>query len=149
MAVVVVVGAVTVPALAQQRPQSFWPSEVASPPAFTAGSFHPADFAPPFAATAAAGDGKWIAVLDPDDPQAAPLAFKTTVHPDASSGLPQVAVVALDLERLDLTLVAGTVEPVSTTVPAAKRPGLVRKSSWRRCSPRSTAASVQSTVASA
>ena len=114
-------------ALAQQRPRSFWPAEAAAPPAFTSGDFLPAEFAPPFPTTAAAGDGKWLAVLDTEDPNAPPLAFKTTVHPDAVSSFPQVAVVALDLTRLDLTLVAGTLEPTSTAVPAARRPGVIPK----------------------
>src|SRR6185312_6070794 len=36
-----------------------------------------------------------------------------------------VAVVAIDLDRLGLSLVAGTVEPQSASVPKAERPGLV------------------------
>jgi hypothetical protein len=36
-----------------------------------------------------------------------------------------VAIVAVDLARLDLSLVAGTLEPASATVPPSERPGLV------------------------
>jgi hypothetical protein len=112
-------------ASAQQAPRSFWPAEVASPPKFTPGTFLPADFAPPFPDKTAPGDGKWLAVLDPDAPTAPPFAFKTTVHPDPKLGFMQVAVLALDLTRLEVTLVAGTLEPESTTKPPPRRPGVI------------------------
>jgi hypothetical protein len=47
------------------------------------------------------------------------------VHPDGKRSYAAVAVVAMDLSRLGLTLVAGTVEPQSATVAKSDRPGLV------------------------
>ena len=51
--------------------------------------------------------------------------YKTIVHPDARRSLAAVAVVAVDLERLGLRLVAGTIEPQSAAVPLSERPGVV------------------------
>ncbi len=80
-------------------------------------AFPPPAFEPPVARTAAPGDGTW-----------APLAtgmVKTIVHPHAFKRFLYVAVVAMDLSRLRVRLVAGTHEPESKTVPADHRPGLV------------------------
>jgi hypothetical protein len=53
--------------------------------------------------------------------------WKSLVHPDAKRGFAAVAVVALDLRRLELHLVAGAQEPASSKVPAERRPGVVPK----------------------
>jgi hypothetical protein len=50
---------------------------------------------------------------------------RTTVHPHPYKKDPVVIVVAMDLRHVDLVPVAGTEEPVSTTVPLERRPGLV------------------------
>jgi hypothetical protein len=54
----------------------------------------------------------------------APL-YRTTVHPDHVKPQVYVAVVAVDLQRVGLRFVAGTLEPKSATVPADHRPGVV------------------------
>jgi len=50
---------------------------------------------------------------------------RSTVHPHSIKGFAYVAVVAVDLRRVDLRLVAGTQEPESRVVPQDRRPGLV------------------------
>ena len=118
-------------------PRAFWEAPTAAPddpaPASlpiasnepVAPAFTPAPFAPPFPAVAGAADGQWLAVADPGAPGEPPRIYKTAVHPDSRRRYAAVAVVALDLERLDLTLVAGTIEPASAAVPSHLRPGLV------------------------
>ena len=54
-----------------------------------------------------------------------PVIYTTVIHPHKTSSLLEIAIAAIDLSRADLALVAGTDEPKSTTVPAAKRTGLV------------------------
>jgi hypothetical protein len=55
------------------------------------------------------------------------LLYRTTVHPERMRHDVYVAVVAIDLERVSLRFVAGTLEPKSETVPPEHRPGLVPK----------------------
>jgi hypothetical protein len=56
---------------------------------------------------------------------APPLLLQAVVHPDAIKSLVHAVVVAIDLRRVGVRLVAGTKEPISTTVPPEHRPGLV------------------------
>ena len=121
---------------ADAAPKQFWdqPDASAPPPApgfvsVTAdasvrAAFLPKAFDPPVAKVAGRTDGQWLAVADPDGP-GDPLFFKTLVHPDAKRSYAAVAVVAIDLARLNLSLAAGTVEPVSPVVSREQRPGLV------------------------
>jgi hypothetical protein len=51
--------------------------------------------------------------------------WKSLVHPDAKRGYAAVAVVAVDLRRTDLHLIAGSQEPASSTVPTEHRPGVI------------------------
>lgn len=55
----------------------------------------------------------------------APGVATTVVHPHPVKPFVYVNVVAMDRRKLDLTLVAGTVEPKSKDVPADHRPGLI------------------------
>jgi hypothetical protein len=80
--------------------------------------FPPAPFAAPFANVASQGDGTWMAMKEPG-------MAKSLVHPDPKRGFAAVAVVAIDLRKIDLRLVAGTSEPTSATVRHERRPGLV------------------------
>jgi hypothetical protein len=119
------------------RPKTFWEEPAASPgetpdpplpPDPTAGgapTFGPASFEPPVPSVAARGDGRWIAISDPRAPAGGPSMFKTVVHPDAGRSFAAVAVIALDLERMSLHTVAGTIEPQSADVLKADRPGVV------------------------
>jgi hypothetical protein len=89
-------------------------------------TFPPSPFAPPIAAVASEGDGSWIPVKD----SGSPVMFKTLVHPDPKRSFAAVAVVAVDLRRVDLHLVAGTQEPASDKVPADHRPGVIPKEAF-------------------
>ncbi|WP_437803472.1 phosphodiester glycosidase family protein [Sorangium sp. So ce693] len=86
----------------------------------------PASFQPPFPEVAATGDGVWTPIADsaarPGDAQ---VLWKSVVHPDPKRVFAAIAVVAIDLGRVDLRLVAGTKEPFSPDIPAERRPGLV------------------------
>jgi hypothetical protein len=99
----------------------------AAPPAPPTDGFPPSGCAPPYENVAAEGDAKWVPMqgsgpsVDPS-----PL-WKTVVHPDPKRSFAAVAVVAIDLRRVDLHLVAGTSEPFSNNVPADHRPGLIPK----------------------
>lgn len=117
-------------------PKQFWdepaPPVAAPAPAVTAPEvavpapvFAPASFHPPVAKVAGKHDGEWIAVPNPDDPGATPVFYKALVHPDKARSFAAVAVVAIDLAHVALTLVPGTVEPASSALPRAKRPGVV------------------------
>jgi hypothetical protein len=92
--------------------------------------FDPKDVGPVDASFAAPGDGQWVPMPDerfPDEP--APM-MKTLLHPDRKRGWAQVAVVAIDLRQVELHIVAGTIEPI-TTLPEAKakkRSGVIPES---------------------
>jgi hypothetical protein len=90
-----------------------------APPAVVVGAFPPPPFAPPFEGVSTPADGRWIPMKEPG------LA-KAVVHPDPKRGFAAVAVVAMDLRRTTLHLVAGTSEPQGN-VPQDHRPGLVPK----------------------
>jgi hypothetical protein len=96
-------------------------------PAVAPPAFPPGDFSPPEEKVAGAGDGHWIAMPDPSAPTDAPLFYKALVHPDKKRSYSAVAVVALDLSRINITLVAGTIEPASPSVHREDRPGVVPK----------------------
>ncbi|AUX32830.1 hypothetical protein SOCE836_049770 [Sorangium cellulosum] len=85
----------------------------------------PSPFAPPFREVAATGDGVWTPIPDAVRPGDAPVLWRSAVHPDPRRVFAAIAVVAIDLGRVDLRLVAGTKEPFSPDVPAERRPGLV------------------------
>jgi hypothetical protein len=95
------------------------PSAAPAPSAPAEPSFPPPPFSPPFDGVASPGDGAWIPMKEPG------LA-KAVVHPDPKRGFAAVAVVAMDLRRTTLHLVAGTSEPQGN-VPPEHRPGLVPK----------------------
>jgi hypothetical protein len=67
----------------------------------------------------ATGDGKWIAVpTDGDDGR--PLLYKTLLHPDASRAWAELFVVAIDLRRVKLRAMAGSVDPEASTAEGHK-----------------------------
>lgn len=86
--------------------------------------FPPPSFAPPVDRTAKPGDGTW-APLYPGAPGEPALLYRTTVHPDRIKPHIYVAIVAVDLTRVAIHLVAGTREPIAPSVPEDRRPGLV------------------------
>lgn len=73
------------------------------------------------------GDGVWVPMPSlrwPDDPA---RLFKTQLHPDPKRPWTSVAVVAIDLTRIDLHLLAGVYVPEATAPEGrrAKRPAIV------------------------
>jgi hypothetical protein len=90
-----------------------------------ASAFPPQAFAPPFAEVASKTDGQWFTMEDDVDPSDAPVFAKSLVHPDTKRPYTAVAVVAIDLTRVSLNVVAGTDEPASETVTYKQRPGRV------------------------
>ena len=113
---------------AAEVPVSVAGGDAAPPPAPPeAESFPPPAFAPPSRGVAADGDGAWIPVKDGAPAGQPPVMYKSLVHPDPQRSFAAVAVVAVDLRRIDLHLVAGTQEPASSTVPSEHRPGMIPK----------------------
>lgn len=92
-------------------------------------AFPPADFEPPHQRSAQPGDGRWIRLGDAARGDRAAegeaLMVRTVVHPHPVSKWISVTVVAMDLERAALHLVAGTDEPISKDAPADLRTGVV------------------------
>ncbi|WP_272459629.1 phosphodiester glycosidase family protein [Polyangium jinanense] len=88
-------------------------------------SFPPPRFDAPFTNVAATGDGTWLVMQEGSREGEPPVLVKAVVHPDPKRGFAAVAVVAMDLQRVAIRLVAGTTEPVSQNVPLSERPGLV------------------------
>jgi hypothetical protein len=88
--------------------------------------FRPRNVGPMYAQLDAPGDGKWVRLGDGGRPEGA-LMYKTLIHPDVERAWAELFVVALDLRRIRLYLVPGTVEPQATVPEALElaRPGRV------------------------
>ncbi len=93
-------------------------------PSLSGPPFPPPTFVPPHTRSAAPGDGVFK-LLDEGAAAGTGALARTTVHPHPYKKDPVVVIVAVDLRHVDLVPVAGTEEPVSTTVPLERRPGLV------------------------
>jgi hypothetical protein len=76
------------------------------------------------ARTAHPGDGAWTPLVAAGAGEPA-LLYRSSIHPDPIKPHVHVALVAIDLSRVAVRLVAGTREPPSTAVPAERRPGVV------------------------
>ena len=120
---------------AEAEPETFWelpeglPTEEASPPGEEeATAWRPPAFGAPYAEVATPADGRWVPVVDPQHPEAAPVLFKSMVHPDPRRGFAVLAVVAIDATSLDLHLLPGTREPESHRLARKDRPGMVPES---------------------
>lgn len=102
-------------------------SSSASAPPSAVPSFRPADLAPMHSVMFARGDGVWVPCPDPVRADAPPSMFKTLLHPDFDRAWSTVAIVAVDLRRVRLSIAAGREEPKSTTAEGATfpRPGLI------------------------
>ncbi len=81
--------------------------------------FAPRAPGPVHASWSAPGDGEWVPILDPLHPKDAPRMLKTLLHPDRHRSWAELFVVAIDLRRVELHLMAGSREPEATT-PAGK-----------------------------
>jgi hypothetical protein len=97
------------------------PTKPALPP------FRPRNPGPARKAWSAPGDGIWVPILDPRRPGEEPYLYKTLLHPDAERGWSEVFVVAVDLRRVSLHLMAGTQEPKADNPAAEKleRPAVI------------------------
>lgn len=115
-----------------EPPKTYWevpeqpvPATTASPPpAATPGSaaggagpaaFRPTDVGPAHAAWSAPGDGRWVPIADRVHPSDAPRLYKTLLHPDPNRSWAELFIVAVDLARVDVHLMAGSREPAATT----------------------------------
>jgi hypothetical protein len=90
-----------------QAPRAHWHA-AESPPSEAAPSFRPADVGPLFGEHAAPGDGIWTRGTPRSD-----IAYKTLIHPDRERSYSELFIVAIDLERVELHLAAGTQEPLN------------------------------------
>ncbi len=75
--------------------------------------FRPRDPGPVHESWSAPGDGQWVAMTDPRNPDVDPYLYKTLLHPDRNRSWAELFVVAIDLRRVSLHLVAGKYEPKS------------------------------------
>lgn len=87
--------------------------------------FRPRNVGPMFAELDAPGDGRWVVLADDGEGDA--RMFKTLLHPDLDRAWAELFVVALDLRRVRLHFVPGTLEPQATVEDALDlpRPGRV------------------------
>lgn len=88
--------------------------------------FRPTDITPTGDGDAP-GDGHWSAIPDPIRPDAEPLLFATSLHPDRKRPSAVVHVVAVELSEVRLRAVAGTEEPKASPTVGGRsvRSGLV------------------------
>lgn len=131
-----------------EKPEAYWevpsaqPTAAPAPPSGSATAspsaepsaappivarFRPNDVGPVLKEFSAPGDGVWVAIVDPRTPGDPPALYKTLLHPDGNRSWATVAIVAADLQRLKLHVVAGTREPeaVEKGAEALVRTGLV------------------------
>jgi hypothetical protein len=93
------------PATAQSPAASASGTKIDLPP------FKLQDPGPALKQWSAKGDGIWVPITDPRRPGEEPYMMKTLLHPDVTRGWAEVFVVAIDLRRTDVFMVAGTQEP--------------------------------------
>jgi hypothetical protein len=103
-------------AVACFEPDGAEPEEALEP---SAPAFVPAAIRPPYPEVAAEGDGVWVPVLDPEHPDAAPVMYKTLLHPDPERGHAEVFIVAMPSSLVRLRSVPGSEEP-ATENPAVR-----------------------------
>lgn len=88
-------------------------------------AFSPKDVPAMFPAVATPDDGRWQSVPVPGSTQ--PVIYRTVLHPDARRSYAELFVFALDLSRVGVHAVAGSVEPKSpgSAAPRVDRPGRI------------------------
>lgn len=87
------------------------------------GTVAPASIAPPYPEVAAAGDGVWVPVPDPEHPEAPAVMYKTLLHPDPERPYAELFIVSMPSAQVKLTSVPGTEEPASQNPAAAALSG--------------------------
>lgn len=112
------------------KPES--PGQIAAPgdpsnkaPPAAASTFPPPKFNAIHARTAKPGDGEWTPLPQGAAAGEPPVLYQAVAHPHSIKKFSYVTIVAIDRSRVDLHLVAGTLEPESKSVPAERRPGLI------------------------
>jgi hypothetical protein len=107
-----------------EAPRAYWqvsPGPSALPAAASTAAaprfpeFRPANVGPVHQSWSAPGDGDWIGIPNPRRPTAAPVLYKTLLHPDQNRSWAELFVVAVDLRQVELGMVLGYQEPASTT----------------------------------
>lgn len=86
-------------------------SPVELAPSLEATPFSPKNPGPAHQKWSAKGDGIWVPIGDRRRPHEPPYLFKTLLHPDRVRGWAEVFVVAVDLRRVEVFLMAGRHEP--------------------------------------
>lgn len=101
------------------------PVAVEPPPPSAPQPFALPDVAPPVAASAAPGDGHWRAWDKAGADARGPLLLRATLHPDEKRPRVTVTIVAVDLARVGLGMVAGRSEPANPRIKVASRSGKI------------------------
>jgi hypothetical protein len=84
----------------------------------------PSDVTPPHPAVSTSEDGRWLPVST--RASGAPALYRTMIHPDARRAYAELFVFALDLSKLRVHAVAGSVEPKSDRAGTKSgRPGVI------------------------
>ena len=84
----------------------------------------PENIAPPYPVVSTPEDGVWLPVASRAG--ATPALFRTMIHPDAERAYAELFVFALDLSKLSVHAVAGSIEPKSPgDTPSLARPGVI------------------------
>ena len=96
-------------------------SAAAAPPR----SFPPKSFDPPHPHLASKGDGVWVPINGRAKIDGTSTMVKTMVHPDHERPYTVLALVAMDLPRIQLHAAAGTLEPRDSSFPEDMRSGRV------------------------
>lgn len=88
--------------------------------------FRPRAVGPLYRNVEAPGDGRWVVLPEGTPPDDA-IMHKTLLHPDAERAWAELFVVALDLRRIRLQFMPGTLEPQPTVAEALElqRPGRI------------------------
>ncbi|HSC89438.1 MAG TPA: hypothetical protein VLC09_19280 [Polyangiaceae bacterium] len=95
-------------------------------------AFEPPAPGPMFPGFSAPGDGQWVPLVDKRHPEDSPRLLKTLIHPDKSRGWAELFVVAVDLRRATVELMAGYQEPRTEKKEAEgyQRPSKIPESDW-------------------
>lgn len=114
-----------VPAEVPAPAVSVAPAVSAAPSAVATRSFPPPSFEAPHPHLSSKADGVWVPVDGRAKVGDSTTMVKTMVHPDNERPYTVLAIVAMDLTRLSLHAVAGTLEPRGETFPERMRTGRV------------------------
>ncbi|PIE05320.1 MAG: hypothetical protein CSA75_05355, partial [Sorangium cellulosum] len=87
--------------------------------------FPPQPFKPPYPHLATMGDGVWVPIRGRAEAKGSSTMVKSMVHPDRERPYTVLAIVAMDLSRIQLDAMAGTLEPRDPDFPKRLRIGRV------------------------